>query len=60
MPKEDNIGWRLITHLSFSKLNSVNSFIGPNETALQYTSFNDVIQMIAKLGKGAFLEKRDI
>lgn len=37
VPKRDNIGWRLTTHLAISKINSVNSFIDPNETAKQYT-----------------------
>ena len=58
--KGDNSGWRLITHLLFSKFNSVNSFIDPEETSVKYTSFDSVIQMIAKIGKGANIGKRDI
>ena len=60
VPKGDNSGWRLITHLSFPKFNSVNSFIDPEETSVKYTSFDSVIQMIAKIGKGANIGKRDI
>lgn len=60
VPKGDNSGWRLITHLSFPKSNSVNYYIDPNETVVQYSSFDSVIQMIANLGKGAFIGKRDI
>lgn len=29
VPKGDNSGWRLMTHLSFSEGNSVNRFIDP-------------------------------
>lgn len=60
VPKGDNSGWRLITHLSFPKFNSVNFFIDPEESSVKYTSFDSVIQMIAKIGQGAFIAKCDI
>jgi hypothetical protein len=60
VPKGNDSGWRLITHLSFPKDNSVNYFIDPDQTSVQYSIFDSVIQMIAKLGKGAFIGKRDI
>lgn len=60
VPKVNNSGWRLITHLSFPNHNSVNNFIDPNETSVQYTSFDQVVQIIAKYGKGAAIAKCDI
>lgn len=60
VPKGDNSGWRLITHLSFPKFNSVNFFKDPEESSVKYTSFDSVIQMIAKIGQGAFIAKCDI
>lgn len=60
VPKGDNSGWRLITHLSFPKFNSVIFFIDPEESSVKYTSFDSVIQMIAKIGQGAFIAKCDI
>jgi hypothetical protein len=48
------------THLSYPDHCSVNAFIDPNETSVKYTSFDDVIQMIAQFGKGAFIAKCDI
>ena len=58
--KGNNSGWRLITHLSFPNHNSVNDFIDPNETSVQYTLFDQVVQIIAKYGKGAAIAKCDI
>ena len=60
VPKGKNSGWRLITHLSFPNHNSVYVFIDPNETSVQYTSFDQVVQIIAKYGKGAAIAKCDI
>lgn len=60
VPKGDKSGWRFITHLSFPKFNSVNFFKDPEESSVKYTSFDSVIQMIAKIGQGAFIAKCDI
>lgn len=42
VPKGDKSGWRLITHLSFQLGNSVNVFIDPLESTVQYSSFDSV------------------
>lgn len=60
MPKGSNSASRLITHLSFPKFNSVIFVIVPDETSVKYTSFDLVIQMIAKTCQGAFIGKCDI
>lgn len=45
VPKGDNAGWRLITHLSFPTGNSINEFINPAESTVHYSSFDSVVQM---------------
>ena len=60
VPKDNNTGWGLITYLSFPPDNSVNSFIDPSEYTVNYTSFDTVIQMLAELGKEAYIGKMDI
>ena len=59
VPKHDN-KWRLITHLSYPPNDSVNSFIDQEECTVQYTSFDEVLQMISLLGRGALLGIHDI
>ncbi|CAC5420125.1 unnamed protein product [Mytilus coruscus] len=51
---------RLIMHLSFPNGCSVNDFVDPNETSVKYTSFDEVIDMVSSLGKGARLGVQDI
>lgn len=60
VPKGDNAGWRLITHLLFPTGNSINEFINPAESTVHYSSFDSVVQMVAKVGKGACIGKMDI
>lgn len=52
--------FRLIMHLSFPSGCSVNDFVDPNETSVKYTSFDEVIDMVSSLGKGARLGVQDI
>lgn len=59
VPKSDG-GWRMITHLSHPRDNSVNDFIDQSYCTVCYTSFDQVIEMVAALGKGAQLGKLDI
>ena len=59
VPKNDG-GWRMITHLSYPPLSSINGYIDPSETSVRYTSFDTVINTISKLGRGALLAKADI
>ena len=53
-------GWRLITHLSYPQANSVNDFLDPQACSVQYTSFDKVVEMVAKQGVNAKLAKIDI
>ena len=53
-------GWRLITHLTYPQANSVNDFLDPQACSVKYTSFDKVIEMIAKQGVNAKLAKIDI
>lgn len=54
--KPDN-GWRLITHLSFPVNYSVNDFIDDEYCKVNYSSFDDVLEMISSLGKGTELAR---
>ncbi|CAC5417273.1 unnamed protein product [Mytilus coruscus] len=47
-------------HLSFPNGCSVNDFVNPNETSVKYISFDEVIDMVSSLGKGARLGVQDI
>lgn len=59
VPKKDG-GWRLITHLSYPHGNSVNDYIDPEDCTVHYASFDQVIEMVSSLGKGALLGVHDI
>ena len=59
VPKADG-GWRMITHLSYPKSKGVNHFIDSSACTVHYSSFDNVIDMISRLGKGALLGKLDI
>ncbi|CAC5362511.1 unnamed protein product [Mytilus coruscus] len=52
--------FRLIMHLSFPNGCNVNDFFNSNETSVRYTSFDEVIDMMSSLGKGARLGVQDI
>lgn len=60
VPKKAQGQFRLIHHLSYPKTNSVNDFIDPSVSAVQYTSFDDAIKLIIKLGPGCLMAKTDI
>ncbi len=53
-------GWRLITHLSYPKEAGINNFIDPEHCTVKYTSFDNVIEMLSKLGKRAEMGVMDI
>ena len=59
VPKSDG-GWRMITHLSYPKGDSINDGIDKSVCSVKYTSFDKVTNMIYKLGKSALLAKRDL
>ena len=50
----------MITHLSYPESCSVNQFIDPNLCTVQYSSFDSVVDIIAKLGKGTLFGKVDV
>jgi hypothetical protein len=52
--------WRLITHLSYPPSNSVNDYIDEQHTAVHYSSFDNAVSIVKKLGKGALIGKKDI
>ena len=52
--------WRLITHLSYPEINSVNHFIDPYDCTVVYTSLDQVLQEVAGLGRDTVLAKMDI
>ena len=59
VPKQDG-GWRLITHLSYPPENSINHYIDPDLCKVKYSSLDNVLGVIYKLGKHAKLGKNDI
>lgn len=52
--------WRLITHLSYPQGSGINDFIDPLHCSVKYTSFDNVIEMISNLGRGAEIGVLDI
>lgn len=59
VPKKTS-GWRLITHLSYPPSNSVNDFIDSKFTSVQYSSFDNAVSIVKKLGYNAIIAKMDI
>ena len=59
VPKKTG-GWKLITHLSYPPSNSVNDYIDEQHTAVHYSSFDNAVSIVKKLGKGALIGKKDI
>ena len=53
-------GWRLITHLSYPPLNSVNDYIDPKFTTVHYSSFDNAVSIVKTLGVDALIAKMDI
>ena len=58
-PKPDG-GWRRIHHLSYPRGSSVNCHIPRDYGALEYTSIDDAIAILLRLGKGTIMVKRDL
>lgn len=57
VPKKTG-GFRLITHLSYPKENSVNDFIDERFTKVNYSSFDNIVNLVKRLGKGALCGKK--
>ena len=61
VPKTGQVNtWRRIHYLSFPPRQSVNNYITPDWGALEYTSFDEAVTMVATAGQGAILIKRDL
>jgi hypothetical protein len=59
-PKKTD-GFRLITHLSYPKEKIFNNdFIDARFTKVIYSSFDDIVYLVKRLGKGALCGKKDI
>ena len=60
VPKKAEGEFRLIHHLSFPFGNSVNDYIDPKLASVQYTHFDEAIQLVQDLGKNCYLFKLDL
>ena len=60
VPKKSGNDFRMIHHLSYPSGQSVNDFIDPKLCSVQYTSFDNAVEMVPKLGKSCLLGKADI
>ena len=61
IPKPHQPGrWRLITDLSAPKGHSVNDGIDPQLCSLTYSSVDDAVRLVLRLGPGAILAKFDL
>ena len=60
IPKGNSGKWRLILDLSSPEGSSVNDGIEPDLCSLSYLSMDQVVEAIARLGRGAVLAKVDI
>ena len=59
IPKYDN-GWRRIHDLSYPHGISVNDSIPPEWDTLEYTTFDEAVQVLLQQGYGALLVKQDL
>jgi hypothetical protein len=50
----------MIHHLSYPEGESVNDYIDPSMTSVQYTHFDKAVELIQRLGIYCFLFKMDI
>ena len=60
IPKKQPGEYRIIHHLSYPENNSVNDFIDPALCSVTYTSFDEAVNMVQKLGQNTLLAKSDI
>ena len=59
IPKKTG-GWQMIMHLSAPAESSINDGIDKDDFTLLYSTIDDAIQMVNKLGRNALLAKADI
>ena len=60
VPKKAPGEYRLIHHLSYPKGKSVNDFIDKTFASVHYTTFDDAVDCLIRVGPGCFMSKTDI
>ena len=60
VPKKHSTEWQTICHLSYPKGNSINDYIPKDPYSLQYVRVDNAINVIRRLGPGAFMAKTDL
>ena len=60
IPKKTEGEFRLVLNLSYPLNNSVNDFIDKEFCTVRYSSIDDAVKMVQKLGSRALLSKADI
>ncbi|MES9971263.1 MAG: reverse transcriptase domain-containing protein, partial [Candidatus Thiodiazotropha sp.] len=60
IPKKSPGDFRLIHHLSYPPGSSINDGIMPELASVSYCSFDDAVNALLKLGRGALMSKTDI
>ena len=60
VPKKEPNEFRLIHHLSSPRGHSVNNGISKEDATVQYSTFDDAIELIQALGQRALMSKADI
>lgn len=60
VPKAEPGKFRLIHHLSYPHGGSINDGIDREVCAVQYTSFDEAVNLVIQMGKGALMAKADI
>ena len=57
VPKRDSQDMHWITHLSYPRGTSINSFISPEDTKTHYQSFKAAVELVAQAGPAAYMAK---
>ena len=60
VPKKAPGEYRLIHHLSYPKGKSVNDFIDKTFASVHYTTFDDAVDCLIRVGHGCLMSKTDI
>lgn len=60
VPKKEKGTFRLIQHLSHPIGDSINDFIIPSLSTVQYSSVDDAVKLLISVGKNAYMCKTDI
>ena len=60
VPKQTPGEYRMIHHLSYPPGYSINDFIEDDKCNVEYSRFDDAVELVAKLGQDTLLAKADI